>query len=480
MMNFNQPVFDVERLDALLAEGDFQQLKQELLLILKDASGVDWIFLLDKYIYSFSEEDIIGTPQFTTFAAVSAALKGDFGKAREYARLLGSNLLLSHYINVYMPYTDNKTFRHSITYLNNTENFHAAFSSNRPSVINGLRDFTFYGKVLEPMERPLKKTLYEMYGTPSIGMYEVALSEYYYQTNKCYEALALVDSVIEDLQSYGNASVLQAALFVQLSVFIIKGQAKKLQPLIDDFEFKIAKVNYSLYPNYIEALRAWCALYEGDFERCEHWLDSNAPQDIESITIMDTFNIMVKLRVLLQLGRYYLLISIVIRLIPLLESWHRIMDTCEAKLLYAMALFSDGNPQKAYEILDHTLPIVKRFHYYRLVADEGQKMYNMLRLYKKSRNINDFFLDMLLSLSKGTGLMYPHYLKTLSENYPSLTDTEKSVLRLMADERSNADIADYMSVSINTVKFHSKNIFTKLNVNNRHQAIKIAMEANII
>jgi LuxR family maltose regulon positive regulatory protein len=156
------------------------------------------------------------------------------------------------------------------------------------------------------------------------------------------------------------------------------------------------------------------------------------------------------------------------------------MDTCEAKLLYAMALFSDGNPQKAYEILDHTLPIVKRFHYYRLVADEGQKMYNMLRLYKKSRNINDFFLDMLISLSKGTGLMYPHYLKTLSESYPSLTDTEKSVLRLMADERSNADIADYMSVSINTVKFHSKNIFTKLNVNNRHQAIKIAMEANII
>jgi LuxR family maltose regulon positive regulatory protein len=50
----------------------------------------------------------------------------------------------------------------------------------------------------------------------------------------------------------------------------------------------------------------------------------------------------------------------------------------------------------------------------------------------------------------------------------------------MADERTNADIADYMSISINTVKFHSKNIFSKLNVSNRHQAIKIAIEANII
>jgi LuxR family maltose regulon positive regulatory protein len=83
-------------------------------------------------------------------------------------------------------------------------------------------------------------------------------------------------------------------------------------------------------------------------------------------------------------------------------------------------------------------------------------------------------------MAKTTGLLYPNYLKLLSENYPKLTDTEKNVLRLMADERTNADIADYLSISINTVKFHSKNIFMKLNVSNRHQAIKIALESNII
>jgi LuxR family maltose regulon positive regulatory protein len=156
------------------------------------------------------------------------------------------------------------------------------------------------------------------------------------------------------------------------------------------------------------------------------------------------------------------------------------MDTCETDLLYAIALFSDNNLEKAYEVLDRVLPVIKHFHYYRLVADEGQRMYNMLRLYKKSRGITDAFLDLLISMAKTTGLLYPNYLKLLSENYPRLTDTEKNVLRLMADERTNADIADYLSISINTVKFHSKNIFMKLNVSNRHQAIKIALESNII
>jgi LuxR family maltose regulon positive regulatory protein len=230
----------------------------------------------------------------------------------------------------------------------------------------------------------------------------------------------------------------------------------------------------------MDSLRAWCALYEGDYDYCENWLLKKAPRDTDPLTIMDIFNIMVKLRVYLLLGKYYLIISIAIRLIPVLESWHRIMDKCEANLLYAMALFSDNNLVRAYEVLDEVLPVIKHYHYYRLVADEGQKMYNMLRLYKKSRSLNDAFIDLLISMAKTTGLMYPYYLKTLPENYPSLTDTEKSVLRLMADERTNADIADYMSVSINTVKFHSKNIFTKLNVNNRHQAIKIALESNII
>jgi LuxR family maltose regulon positive regulatory protein len=480
MKNYSPPVFDVERLDKLLALGEFPQLKQELLQILKKASGIDWIFLLDKYIFSFPEEEIVKTPQFTTFAAVSASIKGDIGKAQFYARLLSDNILLSHYINVYMPYTDNKTFRKSILYLQNTRNFHATFSSSRPSIINSMRDYSRYNRFLEHKEIPIKKTLYEIYGNQSIGMYEVALAEYYYQINRCYDALALVDSVINDLQRFGNSSVLQAALHVQLNVFIMKGQARDFQSMVDDYEFRISKVSYTLYPRYMESLRAWCALYEGDYDFCEKWLLEKAPRDTDPLTIMDIYNILVKLRVYLLLGKYYLIISIAIRLIPILKSWHRIMDTCEAELLYAMALFSDNNVEKAYEVLDKVLPVIKHFHYYRLVADEGQKMYNMLRLYKKSRCLADAFLDLLISMAKTTGLLYPNYLKLLSENYPKLTDTEKNVLRLMADERTNADIADYLSISINTVKFHSKNIFMKLNVSNRHQAIKIALESNII
>jgi LuxR family maltose regulon positive regulatory protein len=480
MNDTNTPDFNVELLDGLLADNDFQQLKEKLLFILKHCSGIDWIFLLNKYIFAFPEDEIIKTPQFATFAAVSASIRGDIGKAQYYAQHLGNSLLLSHYITVYMPFTDNKAFRKSMEYLKNTTNFNAVFCSNKPSVINGIRDFTRYSRFLELMEKPLKNMLYDIYGSSCLGIYDVSLAEYYYQQNRCYDALALVEGVINSLQQRGNPAVLQAALFVQLCVLVAKGQITELQSYIDEFELRIQKVNYSLYPNYISSLRIWCDIYVGNYSRCEEWLNKDSPIDTEDFTIMDIFNVMVKLRVYLQLGKYYLLISAVIRLIPRLESWHRDMDLCEANLLYAMALFSDNNLKKAYDVLDSILPLVRRRGYFRLVADEGQKMYQMLRSYKKDRNISDDFLDMLITLSKETGLMYPDYLKKISTNYPKLTDTEKNVLILMAQEHSNSEIADYMNVSINTIKFHSKNIFQKLNVSNRHQAIKAGFEAAII
>lgn len=61
-----------------------------------------------------------------------------------------------------------------------------------------------------------------------------------------------------------------------------------------------------------------------------------------------------------------------------------------------------------------------------------------------------------------------------------LSPRELDVLGLMARGLSNEEIAEQLFVSINTVKTHSSNIYVKLDVKRRTQAVEKAKRLNII
>ncbi|NLY42924.1 MAG: GAF domain-containing protein [Clostridiaceae bacterium] len=61
-----------------------------------------------------------------------------------------------------------------------------------------------------------------------------------------------------------------------------------------------------------------------------------------------------------------------------------------------------------------------------------------------------------------------------------LTEREKEVLKLIAEGQSNKEIAESLNMTVNTVKTHIKNIYGKLQVNRRVQAVEKARELKIL
>ena len=65
-------------------------------------------------------------------------------------------------------------------------------------------------------------------------------------------------------------------------------------------------------------------------------------------------------------------------------------------------------------------------------------------------------------------------------NYLGLSERELEVLELVASGLSNKEIAGKLFVSVNTVKTHLKNVYEKLEVNRRTQAVEKAKSLKLI
>ena len=75
--------------------------------------------------------------------------------------------------------------------------------------------------------------------------------------------------------------------------------------------------------------------------------------------------------------------------------------------------------------------------------------------------------------SIGHGYSQPEYA------FPELTEREREVLELIAQHHTNPEIADRLAVQLKTVRNHVSNIFSKLQVADRAQAIIKAREAGL-
>lgn len=75
---------------------------------------------------------------------------------------------------------------------------------------------------------------------------------------------------------------------------------------------------------------------------------------------------------------------------------------------------------------------------------------------------------------------YPHYLEEKCIDNVILTNNQTIVISLISEGKTNAEIANFMGIKETTVKFHVKNIMSKLCAENRTKAVTNATELGLI
>ncbi len=181
---------------------------------------------------------------------------------------------------------------------------------------------------------------------------------------------------------------------------------------------------------------------------------------------------------------------------PEAERFQRVTSQIEILVLQAMVCDALGELDPAIQKLCRALALGEPAGYRRTFLDGGQPVAQLLP-YCRSRATETGsllptagYIDSLLTafrdatqpvqLSPEEGIPGVVSFKVESPPVVTLSPREIEVLTLIAEGKSNQEISAQLYLALNTVKRHAYNIFAKLDVKNRTQAVLKARQFNLI
>jgi LuxR family maltose regulon positive regulatory protein len=152
-----------------------------------------------------------------------------------------------------------------------------------------------------------------------------------------------------------------------------------------------------------------------------------------------------------------------------------------ALILEALGFQMAGDLGRASAALARALSLAEPEGYTRSFTDEGVLMARLL-YQAAGKNIAPEYVGRLLAASSTPELEPGDQAPRQAESprVEALTERELEVLRLIAEGLSNREVAEQLFLSLSTVKVHTHNIYGKLDVNSRTQAIARARALGIL
>jgi len=167
------------------------------------------------------------------------------------------------------------------------------------------------------------------------------------------------------------------------------------------------------------------------------------------------------------------------RLLALAEAGGWMGDVIEILVLQALAQQMQGATTQALTTLGRALALAEPEGYVRIFVDEGAPMAALLaRMKDEGGRMKRYIHKLLAALGKQEDVQPSSFIpQPLVE---PLSERELEVLRLLAAGLESPEIARELIIGVSTARTHIKNIYGKLDVHGRVQAIERARALGLV
>lgn len=253
----------------------------------------------------------------------------------------------------------------------------------------------------------------------------------------------------------------------------------------------------NVYPIISQALayRVQLWLAQGNVAAAARWVEEIGLDVDDELCYLREGDHILLARVLIAQGRVDDALRLLERLLEAAEAGGRTGPAIEILVLKALALQAPllymGDSAQAIGALERALPLAELEGCVRLFVDEGEPMQRLLRQVV-SRDRTPGYVSRLLAafhIEHETEYETERGSKAPLTEPPSLSpqplleplkEREISILRLIAAGLSNREIADELYLSVNTIKAYTSQIYGKMGVKKRAEAVARAHELGIL
>jgi len=237
----------------------------------------------------------------------------------------------------------------------------------------------------------------------------------------------------------------------------------------------------------IAAMKARVWISHGNLTQAGDWAHERGVSATDDVSYLSEFDHLTLVRLLIARHRAHPDPGAIDQAVRLLARLHEAAETSgragslvEIRMLQALAQAAQGRRPLALQALGRAWAEAPEPEgYVRLLLDEGAPMVELLRDAERQGVAGDH-ARRLLSLSASLEAAAPNSGQRPPPSPDSLSERELQVLRLLDSELSGPQIARELFVSHNTVRTHTKHIFTKLDVTTRRAAVRRARERGLM
>ena len=227
----------------------------------------------------------------------------------------------------------------------------------------------------------------------------------------------------------------------------------------------------------IPALRARTMAARGDLDEALRWVRDQGLSAGDDLSYLREFEHLTLARVLLardaagdvgaeEAGR------LLERLVTAAEDGGRTGTVIEALVLLSLTRQARGDTAGALAAVERALSLAEPERYAWVFTSAGPPMVSLLRAVAKKRP-SWTYVRRLLDADQPAPSLAQRLVDPLSER-------ELDVLRLLATDLDGPGIARRLTVSLNTMRTHTRNIYAKLGVNSRRAAVRRAGELDLL